>query len=89
MPNLEHLVDLVAEQLDSKVESNALYTSLDMRYTYDQVPLDESAAKHSTFQINGGQATGTYRFVTGFNGLTKWFNGTPKGLRNSKKWNMK
>ena len=33
MPNLEHLVDWVAEQLDSKVESKALYTSLDKRYT--------------------------------------------------------
>ena len=68
MPNLEHLVDLVAEQLDNK--EKALYTSLDMRYAYGQVPLEEGTAKHCNFQIIGGKATGTYRFITGFYGLT-------------------
>ena len=70
MPNLEHLVDLVAEQLDNKENGRALYTSLDMRYAYGQVPLDEETSKHCNFQIIGGKATGTYRFVTGFYGLT-------------------
>ena len=70
MPNLEHLVDLVAEQLDNKENGEALYTSLDMRYAYGQVPLDEETSKHCNFQIIGGKATGTYRFVTGFYGLT-------------------
>ena len=70
MPNLEHLVDLVAEQLDNKEQGKAFYTSLDMRYAYGQVPLDEETAKHRNFQIIGGKATGTYRFITGFYGLT-------------------
>ena len=70
MPNLEHLVDLVAEQLDNKEQEKAFYTSLDMRYAYGQVPLDEETAKHCNFQIIGGKATGTYRFITGFYGLT-------------------
>ena len=70
MPNLEHLVDLVAEQLDNKEQEKALYTSLDMRYVYGQVPLEEETAKHCNFQIIGGKATGTYRFITGFYGLT-------------------
>ena len=70
MPNLEHLVDLVAEQLDNKEQEKALYTSLDMRYAYGQVPLEEETAKHCNFQIIGGKATGTYRFITGFYGLT-------------------
>ena len=30
MPSLEHLVDPVAEQLDSEEQGKALYTSLDM-----------------------------------------------------------
>ena len=41
MPNLEHLVDMVAEQLDNSTSGQAWYTSLDMRYAYGQVPLDE------------------------------------------------
>ena len=71
MPNLEHLVDLVAERLDSKEQGKALFTSLDMLYAYGQVPLEEETAKHCNFQIIGGKATGTYRFVTGLYGLTK------------------
>ena len=70
MLNLEHLVDLVAEQLDNKEQEKALYTSLDMRYAYGQMPLEEETAKHCNFQIIGGKATGTYRFITGFYGLT-------------------
>ena len=70
MPNLEHLVDLVAEQLDNKEQEKALYTSLDMRYAYGQVPLEKETAKHCNFQIIGGKATCIYRFITGFYGLT-------------------
>ena len=70
MPNLEHLVDLVAQQLDNKEQEKALYTSLHMRYAYGQVPLEEETAKHCNFQIIGGKAIGTYRFITGFYGLT-------------------
>ena len=70
MPNLEHLVDLVAEQLDNKEQEKALDTSLDLRYAYGQVPLEKETAKHCNFQIIGGKATGTYRFITGFYGLT-------------------
>ena len=70
MPNLEHLVDIVAEQLDNSVKGQAWYTSLDMRYAFGQVPLDKGTARHCNFQIIGGKATGTYRFITGFYGLT-------------------
>ena len=60
MPNSEHLVDLVAEQLDNREQVKALYTSLDMRYAYGQVPLEEETAKHCSFHNIGGKATGTY-----------------------------
>ena len=62
MPNLEHLVDLVVEQLDNKEQRKALYKSLEMRHAYGQVPLEEGTAKHCNFQVIGGKATGTYRF---------------------------
>ena len=41
-----------------------------MTYAYGQVPLHLLTAKHCNFQIFGGESTGTYRFVTGFYGLS-------------------
>ena len=41
-----------------------------MRYAFGQVPLDKDTAEHCNFQTFGGKATGTYRFITGFYGLT-------------------
>ena len=70
MPNQEHLVDMVAEQLVNSASGQAWYTSLDMRYAYGQVPLDDETARHCNFQIIGRKTTGTYRFITGFYGLS-------------------
>ena len=70
MPSLEHLVDMVAEKLDNPAKGQALYTSLDLRYAYGQVPLDKETARHCNFQILDGRATGIYRFITGCYGLT-------------------
>ena len=69
MPNLENLMDMVAEKIDGK-EGQVFYSSVDMKYAYGQIPLDESTAKHCNFQIIGGKSTGTYKFVTGHYGLT-------------------
>ena len=69
MPNLENLLDMVAEKLDSK-DGEAWYSILDMTYAYRQIPLHQLTAKHCNFQIIDGESTGTYRFVTGFHGLT-------------------
>ena len=45
MPSLEHLVDMVAEQLDNQNEGKTWYTSLDMRYAYSRVPLGKKICK--------------------------------------------
>ena len=45
MPNLENLMDMVAEKIDGK-EGQVFYSSVDMKYAYGQIPLDESTAKH-------------------------------------------
>ena len=45
MPKVEHLIDMVAEQIDNQNGGEAWYTSLDMRYAYGQVPLDKETAK--------------------------------------------
>ena len=69
MPNLENLIDMIAEKLD-KEEGEAWYSSVDMTYAYGQIPLHELTKKHCNFQIVGGKSTGTYRFITGYYGLT-------------------
>ena len=69
MPNLDKLLDMVAKKLDNE-NGEAWYSSVDMTYAYGQVPLHSLTAKHCNFQIIGGESTGTYRFVTGFFGLT-------------------
>ena len=42
---------------------------LDLKYAYSQIRLTAETAKQCNFNIVGGQATGTYRFLTGFYGL--------------------
>ena len=69
LPNLENLLDMVAEKLDSE-NGEAWFSSVDMTYAYGQIPLHLLTAKHCNFQIIGGESTGTYRFVTGFSGLS-------------------
>ena len=61
---------MVAEQLDMENKRIAWYTSFDMQYACGQVPLDKETAKHCNFQMVGGKANGTYRFIPGFYGLT-------------------
>ena len=41
----------------------------DLKYAYNQLNLAAGTAKQFNFNIVGGKATGTYRFVTGFYGL--------------------
>ena len=68
MPKLEKLMDMIAEKFDKeKVDA---YLSVDMTYAYGHVPLHELTKKHCNFQIVGGKSTGTYRFKTGYYGLT-------------------
>ena len=69
MPDLENLIDMIAEKLH-KVKCEAWYSSVDMTYAYGQVPLHELTKKHCNFQIVGGKSTGTYDFITGNYGLT-------------------
>ena len=69
MLNLDNLIDMIAEKLDEK-DGEAWYSPVDMTYAYGQIPLQELTKRHCNFQIVGGKSTGTYRFTTGFYGLT-------------------
>ena len=79
MPNLDNLLDFVAEKLDTE-EREAWFSSVDMTYAYGQVPLHQLTAKHCNFQIIGGKSTGTYRFITGFFGLSVMPREFQKGM---------
>ena len=60
-------MDNIAQSIsESSHESEVYFSTIDLRYAYSQLPLDEATAKHCNFNIIGGQATGTYRFMTGF-----------------------
>ena len=57
MPNLENLIDMIAENLDEE-KGEAWYSSVDMKYGQGQVPLHELTKKHCNVQIFGGKSTG-------------------------------
>ena len=67
MPNLDNLIDMIAEELE-KSEGEAWYSSVDMPYAYGQIPLHELTKRHCKFQIVRGKSTGRYRFTTGYYG---------------------
>ena len=71
MPNLYELMDSAGQIISNqKPGEQVWFTSLDLNYAYSQIPLSEKTSKHCNFSIVGGKATGTYRFKTGFYGLT-------------------
>ena len=91
MHNIDCLMDNIAQSTaESSHESEVYFSTIDLRYAYSQLPLDEATAKHCNFNIIGGQATGTYKFITGFYGTTdmpaefqKAIDTTLKGLKNT------
>ena len=51
-------------------EGTLHFSKIDLKYAYSQLPLHPETQKHCNFNILGGNATGTYRFLNGFYGLT-------------------
>ena len=70
MPNLDNLMEQVAEIKNDEKEGEVRFMSLDMLYAYGQTELHPETARLCNFQILGGRATGTYAFDTGYYGLT-------------------
>ena len=76
-------MDNIAQSISESSHGNEVYFStIDLRYAYSQLPLDGATTKHCKFNIIGGQATGTHRFLTGFYGLARRI---PKGYRHHTK----
>ena len=70
MPNVDELIDGVSQIITSASEGSLYFTVLDLKYAYSQIRLTAETAKQCNFNNVGGNATGTYRFLTGFYGLT-------------------
>ena len=71
MPNIDNLIDTIQQNLNTSAsQETAYFSTLDLKYAYSQLNLDPETAKHSNFNFISGEKTGTYRFITGFYGLT-------------------
>ena len=71
MPNIDNLIDTIQQKLNTTAsQETAYFSTLDLKYAYSQLNLDPETARHCNFNIFRGEGTGTYRFITGFCGLT-------------------
>ena len=71
MPNIDNLIDTIQQSLNTNAsQDTAYFSTLDLKYAYSQLNLDPETARHCNFNINSGKGTLTYRFITGFYGLT-------------------
>ena len=70
MPNIDTLIESISQQISAPASQNITYFStIDLKYAYSQLKLDNNTANHSNFNIISGDMTGTYRLQTGFYGL--------------------
>ena len=70
MPNMHKLIDSAAQIITRDTPGKVWFNSLDLKYAFSQIPLSNLTSSHCNFSILCGEATGTYRFKTGFYGLT-------------------
>ena len=71
MPNIDMLIDTISQHLtNTQNGQQAYFTTLDLKYAYSQLKLHHDTAKHCNFNIICGESTDTYRFKTGFYGVT-------------------
>ena len=64
MPNIDILLDNVAQsaQQGHDKPGTTLFSTIDLRYAYSQLKLDDATRQQCNFSIIGGHATGTYQF---------------------------
>ena len=71
MPNIDNLIDRIQQNLNTSAsQETAYFSTLDLTYAYSHFKLDLEMARHCNFNIISSERTGTYRFITGFYGLT-------------------
>ena len=71
MPNIDSLIDSISQHINNSNQGeNVYFSTIDLKFAYSQLNLHPDTARHCNFNIICGDATGTYRFKTGFYGLT-------------------
>ena len=71
MPNVDKLNDTIQQNLNTNAsQEKPNFSTLDLKYAYSQLNLDPETDRHCNFNIVSDEGTGTYRFITGFYGLT-------------------
>ena len=69
MPNIELLLEKIAQVVKSDKSKQTLFSTLDLRYAYLQIPLGKTTKEQCSFRLIGCIATETYQFQIGFYGL--------------------
>ena len=70
MPNIDSLNQTISQTLSNVLQKTAYFTDFDLQYAYSQINFHTDAARKCNFNIVSCDMTGTYRFKTGFCGLT-------------------
>ena len=71
MPNIDNLIDTIQQNLNTNAShETAYFSTLNLKYAYSQLNLDPETARHCNFNKISGEGICTYRFITGFYGLT-------------------
>ena len=70
MPNTDSLIQTISQTLLIAPQETAYYSTLDLHYAYSQFNFHTDTASHCNFIFVSGNMAGTYRFKTGFYGLT-------------------
>ena len=65
MKSIDNLIDSVAKYIsDNKNKAgNFLFSKIDLKYAYSQIPLHPEIRKPCHFNIFGGNSTETYQFI--------------------------
>ena len=64
MPNVDKINDGVSQIVTENKESILYFTMLDLKYAFSQFKLAADKAEQCDFNIVGGKATGTYKFLS-------------------------
>ena len=71
MPNIDNLIHSISQHINDSNHGDSVYSlTIDLKYAYSQLNLHPDTACHCNFNIICVEATGTYRFISGFYGLT-------------------
>ena len=70
MPNIDSPKQKISQSLSTAPQETAYFTTLDLQYAYSQLNLRSDTARQLNFNLVSGDMTDTYRFKTGFYGLT-------------------